>query len=246
MIWYDSPGKGGGYLVGLISAMPVEIQLLQEAMTSPVAQKIGMDIFISGKLYDQDAVLAVCGAGKVNAALCAWSMIQNYHPRWILNLGVAGAGDDTVDIGDLVVATDTVQHDMDTTGVGDPIGYVSKVGLVQFPCDPTLRDQLLSAARQVVGERVQVGTIATGDQFISDAAVKETIHSRFQSKAVEMEGAAVAHACYMGETPCGVLRAISDNANGDSPKDFPAFAADAARISQQVIEHLLTMQEATP
>lgn len=237
------PGKKGVAMVGLMSAMGVEMALLQEQMTECAHQEIGMDTFVSGKLYGQDAVIAVCGAGKINAAICAWNMIQHYHPQWILNVGVAGSGDDSLEIGDLVVGTDSVQHDMDTTGVGDPRGYVSKVGVVRFPCDPVLRDRLLAAAREVAGDRVQAGTIATGDQFVSDPEVKSSIHALFQAKAVEMEGAAVAHACWMAKVPYGILRAISDNANGDSPRDFPAFAAEVAEVSQRVIFHLLRQGE---
>lgn len=233
-------------MVGLIGAMSVEMELLEQQMIQPAERHIGTDIFLSGKLFGQDAVIAVCGPGKVNAAICTWSMIQHYHPRWILNLGVAGAGDRTVDIGDLVVATDTVQHDMDTSPMGDPVGYVSKVGMIRFPCDEALRRQLLAAARHTVGDRVHEGTIATGDQFISDLTKRESIHSRFGAKAVEMEGAAVGHACHIGQVPYGVLRAISDNADGDSPADFPAFAAKAAAVTQQVIQHLLQSEGCVP
>ena len=226
-------------MIGLIGAMNVELEILEEQLEDRQETKIGMDRFVSGKLYGQDAVLTVCGPGKVNAALCAQSMILNFHPEWILNLGVAGSGEEGVSIGDMVIATAAVQHDMDTSPIGDPVGYVSKIGLIEIPCDPALRDRLVRAARSVDGMKVHEGIIATGDQFISKAEVRQQIHERFHSKAVEMEGAAVAHACYMHGVPCGVLRSISDQANGQSEMDYPTFTKLAAAHSQKVVEHVL-------
>lgn len=230
-------------MIGLIGAMAVELEQLKAQMEHLRQEQVGMDMLYSGTLFGQEAVLAVCGPGKVNAALCAQSMILRYHPRWILNLGVAGAGEEGVSIGDMVVATCAVQHDMDTSPIGDPVGYVSKIGLVEIPCDPTLREKLLAAAAKVPGLRTHTGVIATGDQFISDEDSRRRIHDRFAAKAVEMEGAAVAHACYMHGVPCGVVRSISDQANGSSTMDYPAFVRLAAANSEQVVEHLLRGEE---
>lgn len=109
-------------MVGLIGAMAVELEQLKAQMENLREEKIGMDVLYTGTLFGQEVVLAVCGPGKVNAALCAQSMILRHHPRWILNLGVAGAGEAGVSIGDMVVASCTVQHDMDTSPIGDPGG----------------------------------------------------------------------------------------------------------------------------
>ena len=226
-------------MIGLIGAMSVEVEALLAQLEERQDKQIGMDVFSSGKLFGQDAVLAVCGPGKVNAALCAQSMIAAYHPRWVLNLGVAGAGDETVSIGDMVIATCAVQHDMDTSPIGDPVGFVSKIGLVEIPCDGALHQQLLKAASSVEGMNVHTGVIATGDQFICDGETRARIHRLFGAKAVEMEGAAVAHACYVMGTPCGVVRSISDQANGESTMDYPAFTRLAASHSEQVVENLL-------
>ena len=121
-------------MYGLIGAMSVEVEALMAQLEDRQEKKIGMDVFVSGKLFGKEAVLAVCGPGKVNAALCTQSMILHYQPEWILNLGVAGAGDTSVSIGDMVVATAAVQHDMDTSPIGDPVGLVSKINLVEIPC----------------------------------------------------------------------------------------------------------------
>ena len=227
-------------MYGLIGAMSLEVEALMAQLENRREEKIGMDVFVSGKLFGKEAVLAVCGPGKVNAALCAQSMILHYQPEWILNLGVAGAGDTTVSIGDMVVATSAVQHDMDTSPIGDPIGLVSKINLVEIPCDAALRARLVAAASTVEGMRVHQGIIATGDQFIHDGAVRSRINGLFHAKAVEMEGGAVAQACYMHGVPCGVLRSISDQADGHSEMDYPTFTRLAAAHSQQVVEKLLS------
>lgn len=227
-------------MVGLIGAMSVEVEALMDCMTDKAKTKIGMDVFVSGKLYGTDAVLAVCGPGKINAALCAQSMITHFAPDWVLNLGVAGAGEEGVSIGDMVIATAAVQHDVDTSPIGDPVGMVSKINLVEIPCDDQLRARLVAAAGNVGGFTVHEGVIATGDQFIHDGSVRSRIHSLFGAKAVEMEGGAVAQACYMHGVPCGVLRSISDQADGHSDMDYPTFTRLAAEHSQQVVKALLS------
>lgn len=226
-------------MIGLIGAMAVEVEGLMEKLTDRSEMRIGMDVFVTGTLFGTEAVLAVCGPGKINAALCAQSMIHHFHPEWIVNLGVAGAGESGVSIGDMVIATAAVQHDVDTSPIGDPVGMVSKINLIEIPCDDALRARLVRAASAVEGMNVHEGVIATGDQFIHDGSVRSRIHELFHAKAVEMEGGAVAQACYMHGVPCGVLRSISDQADGHSEMDYPTFTRLAAAHSQQVIELLL-------
>lgn len=226
-------------MIGLIGAMAVEVEGLIEKMENKQENRIGMDTFVSGNLFGQAAVLAVCGPGKVNAALCAQNMILHYHPEWVLNLGVAGAGEEGVSIGDMVIATAAVQHDVDTSPIGDPVGMVSKINLVEIPCDAALRAQLMKAASSLNDVRVHEGVIATGDQFINKGETRRHIHDLFHAMAVEMEGAAVAHACYMHDVPCGVVRSISDQADGQSNMDYPTFTRLAADHSMRVVEQLL-------
>lgn len=226
-------------MIGLIGAMSVEVESLLAQLQWREDVTIGMDTFSTGKLFGQDAVLSVCGPGKVNAALCAANMISAFHPQWIINLGVAGSGEDGVSIGDMVIATAAVQHDMDTSPIGDPVGFVSKIGLIEIPCDETLRKALVKAASAVTDMQVHEGVIATGDQFISDGDTRARIHQLFNAKAVEMEGGAVAHVCHAMDVPCCVVRSISDQANGHSTMDYPTFTRLAASHSEQVIENLL-------
>ena len=226
-------------MIGLIGAMPVEMEALMAQVEKPETKRVGMDTFVCGRLFGQDAVLAVCGPGKINAALCAQSMLMLYRPQWVLNLGVAGASAEQVGIGDMVVATCTVQHDVDTSPIGDPVGMVSKINLIRIPCDAALHDHLMASARSLGDVCVHEGVIATGDQFINGADVRARIHRQFDALAVEMEGGAVAQACYMHGVPCGVLRSISDQADGHSDMDYMTFVKVAADHSQRVVERLL-------
>ena len=152
-------------MIGLIGAMNVEVEALEARLENPVRETIGMDTFVRGTLFGQEAVLAVCGPGKINAALCAQSMILRYHPAWLLNLGVAGSMAADVRIGDMVIANAAVQHDYDTSPL-DPPGLISKINLTTLPCDAGLRERLKKAAEAVGGFHVHVGLVATGDQFI--------------------------------------------------------------------------------
>ena len=229
-------------MIGLIGAMAMEVEALMAQMSQQKKTTIGMDTFVSGKLFGQEAVLAVCGPGKINAALCAQSMILHFHPAWVLNLGVAGAGEPDVGIGDMVIATAAVQHDVDTSPIGDPVGMISKLNMVQIPCNPALRERLTRAAQSLPDVKVHQGVIATGDQFVNNGEVRSRIHERYQAMAVEMEGGAVAQACYVHGVPCGILRSISDQADGQSEMDYPTFAKLAAEHSQKVVENLLREQ----
>ena len=223
-------------MVGLIGAMAVELEQLKAQMENLREEKIGMDVLYTGTLFGQEVVLAVCGPGKVNAALCAQSMILRHHPRWILNLGVAGAGEAGVSIGDMVVASCTVQHDMDTSALGDPLGLISGVNKVQLPADSDLCGQL-SACATVLGIRTETGVIASGDQFISSAERKDAIIRTFG--AIACEGAAIGQVCYVNRVPFCVLRAISDSADGSSHMDYPTFVGMAAEQSVKLLRTFL-------
>ena len=214
-------------MIGLIGAMAVEVEGLMDLMTDREEKHIGMDVFVSGKLCGQEAVLAVCGPGKVNAALCAQSMILHYHPEWVLNLGVAGAGEAGVSIGDMVIATAAVQHDMDTSPLGDPVGLVSGINKVYFEADASIAARLAACVKEE-GANSLLGVIASGDQFICDSAKKAWIADSFSAVACEMEGAAIAQTAYRNGIPFVILRAISDKADDSAEMDYPTFEAMAA------------------
>ena len=225
-------------MVGLIGAMAVELEQLKAQMENLREEKIGMDVLYTGTLFGQEVVLAVCGPGKVNAALCAQSMILRHHPRWILNLGVAGAGEAGVSIGDMVVASCTVQHDMDTSPLGDPVGYISGLGCVEMPCDAALCAALADAAARA-GIEVRRGLVASGDQFIASAEQIARIRAHFDAQAAEMEGGAIGQVCTANGVPFAVLRAISDGGNEEAKMSYPQFVQRASERSVRILMEYL-------
>ena len=133
-------------MIGIIGAMDAEVNLLTEQMEEIREEKIGFARFYVGKMFGKECVVGRCGVGKVHAAMCAQSMILHYAPEVIVNIGVAGALVDELKIGDIVVAKAAVQHDMDTTPVGDPMGLISGINIVYIPTDDAVTEKLMQAA----------------------------------------------------------------------------------------------------
>jgi adenosylhomocysteine nucleosidase len=179
-------------------------------------------------------VLAVCGIGKVFAALAAQTAILKYSPALLINTGVAGALAPDLSIGDITVAESLCQHDMDTSPLGDPVGLVSGINVVHFPAD-IVAVEFISAAAKCLGINQVQGTIASGDQFIASREKKNYIRDNFSAIACEMEGAAIGHVCYVNKTPFAVIRAISDTADDSSHMDYGEFLKLAAERSFKVV-----------
>ncbi len=227
-------------MLGLISAMPIEMELLAAELEGSKTEKIGGAVFHVGTLWGHAAVLAVCGPGKVNAALCAQAMILHYQPEAVINLGVAGSLSEKLDIGNIVIGTFAVQHDMDTTPLGDPPGFISGIQLVRLPLSEVLSSKLLTALASLDDIHGMPGGIATGDQFVHDGNRRTSLRDGFDAICCEMEGGAVAHVCYVNDTPCAIVRAISDQADGSSDIDYPNFVKMAAHNSVRLIKQFLT------
>lgn len=225
-------------MIGIIGAMQVEIEGLKAMLTDPVTETVSGIDFVSGRLEGAPVVLAVCGVGKVFAALCAQTMILRYRVDAVINTGVAGTLCRELGIGDVAVSADVVQHDFDTSDLGDQVGLISGLDTVHIPADPALV-HLAQRAVAAQGHRCVVGTVATGDQFLSDRTRKEWIHNTFAAVAGEMEGGSIGQVCYVNHVPFVVLRTISDSADGDAPADFPAFAAAAAETSIRITAALV-------
>lgn len=224
--------------IGVIGAMQVEIEaLLKTAQIEKTEERASMRFYV-GSLSGTPCVIAQCGAGKVNSAVCAQVMIDFYAPRAILNIGVAGGIGKDVCIGDIVIATACVQYDYDTSAVGDQPGEIcippEGRGVIEFPCDPALSQKLLEGAKSLYG-RAHLGIVATGDQFVASGEAGLNLNRRFGAVACEMEGASIAHACYISHVPCAVLRSISDNANESGKVNFQTFAAESAQKAQKLL-----------
>lgn len=222
-------------MIGIICAMQIEIDKINEEIESPVTENISGITFTKGTLYGKDIVTAVCGVGKVFAAICAEAMIIKYNPGVIINTGVGGTLTDKLGIGDVAVADGVVQHDMDTSPLGDPVGLLSGINIVTIPTDRQTSEKIASCVRRL-GVKCESGIIASGDRFINSAEAKEYISKTFNAIACEMEGASIGHVCYVNKVKFAVVRAISDGAGDDSHMDYPAFAKKAAEISAKAVK----------
>lgn len=217
-------------MTGIICAMKLEAENIIASMSDVKTESRGGIEFHLGRLAGRDVAVAVCGIGKVFAAICAQTMILCCRPDEIINVGVAGSLSAELGVFDLVVADDLVQHDMDTSALGDPKGLISGINMIGIPADPAICDRL-SAVISDCGLHGVRGRIATGDKFVDSDADRRFIADEFSAVACEMEGCAVAQTCYAAGVPFAVLRAISDSGEGDYVK----FAARAAENSARVI-----------
>ena len=221
-------------IIGIIAAMDAEIAEIKSTMTDKTVETVSGIEFVKGKLCGKNAVVAKCGIGKVFAAICAQTMILKYAPRLVINTGVGGTLTDKLTIGDIAIAADVVQHDMDTSPLGDPVGLVSGINVVHFPADGDA-SRIIGKAADSLGINNVKGTIASGDQFIASKDKKSYIVESFDAIACEMEGAAIGHVCYVNETPFAVIRAISDSADDSSHMDYGEFLRIASERSFKVV-----------
>ncbi len=224
-------------MVGIIVAMPLEAAGLKSIMTSKESKMISSMEFVKGKLHGIDCVLVICGPGKVNAAICTQTMILEYSPEFIINTGVAGGIGADIHIGDIVVARDVVQHDMDTTGLGDPKGFISGIQVVKINCCEKISQVIYTILKeQHFGNNIHIGTIATGDQFIGSREKKEMIYNDFNALVCDMECGSIGQVCYMNNVDFVSIKAISDNANESAELNFIEFAAEVAKSYVNLID----------
>lgn len=222
-------------MLGIIGAMTVEIEGLKKIMTEKTEKSVAGIVFTKGLLCGKEAVVAVCGEGKVNAAMCAQVMIMKYSPDMIINTGVGGGLVKNLKIADVVAAKSVVQHDMDMSPLGYKAGYICGIDAVNIPCDEKVTDLLVSCIK-ACGIACHTGVIASGDQFISSNDKKKWLVDTFDAVVCEMEGGAVGHVCAKNGVPFGVLRAISDGGDDEANVSFPEFAAIAAENSIKVMK----------
>lgn len=216
--------------IGIIGALDDEVREIISLLDGRNTETVGGIEFNTGKLYGKNVVIAKCGVGKVFATMCAEAMIIKYSPELIVNSGVGGALDKSLRPLDIVFADKLVQHDMDTSPIGDPVGLISGINRVYFETDERAREILTEAAKEQ-GINYLVGTVATGDKFISEKADKDRITELFGASACEMEGGAIAHTAFVNGVPFMVVRAISDSADGDACMDYPTFLPIATKVS---------------
>ncbi len=226
--------------IGIIGAMEEEVTSLKEALTDTKTTTIAGMEFCEGKLEDKDVVVVQCGMGKVNAGICANTLINQFDCSRIINTGVAGSLNNQIDIGDIVVSVDACQHDFTVEKIGFEKGEIPYTGLSAFPADETMRKEAVEAVH-VAAPDVQVfeGRVCTGDQFISSKEQKELIKSDFGGMCCEMEGGAIAQVCYLNDTPFVIIRAISDKADDSEEMNYEMFKKDAAEHCASVVRYMI-------
>ena len=231
-------------IVGIIGAMDQEVEGLIAAMQDKmVHRKAGME-FYRGTLFGKDAVVVKGGVGKVSAALCTQILIDCFYVTIVINTGAAGSLSPNVKIGDMVIATELVQHDMDSVDFGFPLGQIPFLDTFAFEADK----KMVSLAGETAFEcfpdlRVHKGRVCTGDEFVAKKERKEWIVSTFGGLCTEMEGGAVAQTAYLNGIPFIVLRAISDEADDSATVDFPTFSKKASEISIELIKAMFAKIE---
>ena len=226
--------------IGIIGAMEVEVKELKEQMQiTRQLTKAGME-FCEGILEGQDVVVVRSGVGKVNAAVCTQILIDVFDVKAVINTGIAGSLKAEINIGDLVISSDLVHHDMDAVSFGYPKGQIPQMDVFSFEADKTMADLAEEVCEKVNPEiKVFRGRIVSGDQFVADKAVKNRITEQFHGFCTEMEGAAIAQAAYLNEIPFVILRAISDKADDSASEDYPSFEKKAAEHCVRLVEGFL-------
>ncbi|MDY6391695.1 MAG: 5'-methylthioadenosine/adenosylhomocysteine nucleosidase [Bacilli bacterium] len=226
--------------IGIIGAMKPEVASLKEAATIHRSTVIAAMEFVECTLKGHEVVVVQCGMGKVNAGICAHTLINIFHCTKIINTGVAGSLDAKMDVGDFVVSTEAVQHDYDVSPIGFRKGEIPYTGLVAFQADPSLVDAAISAIRYVKPKaNIFRGRICSGDQFITSIERKDAIVDTFGGLCCEMEGGAIAQACQLNATPFVIVRCISDKPDGSAIVDFEEFSKSAAEICAKSVEHMV-------
>lgn len=226
-------------MLGIIGAMDEEVSKLKEKMTDvEIRSKASMD-FYKGKLMGTDVVVVRSGIGKVNAGICTQILVDEYKIDSVINTGIAGSLNADIDIGDIVIATDTLQYDVDATGFGYELGVIPRMETSVFKADDTLRELAKECCERVNPDvKVFCGRVVSGDQFVSDKDKKQYISDNFKGYCTEMEGAAIAHAAYLNNIPFLIIRAISDKADDSATMDYPTFEAKAIEHSVKLMAEL--------
>ena len=229
-------------MLGIIGAMTEEVLHLKEAMEDVEIRTIATMDFYQGRLKGLDVVVVRSGIGKVNAAMCAQILADVYHADHVINTGIAGSLKAEINIGDIVLSTDALQHDMDAQAFGYEPGQIPRVDTLSFKADEKMIALAKECCEKVNPEiGVFTGRVVSGDQFISDKEKKKWLTDTFAGYCTEMEGAAIAQACYLNKIPFVILRVMSDTADGDGDVDYEQFFRESAKTAGNIVNNMLTI-----
>lgn len=228
-------------MIGIIGAMDEEVQQIVNAMVINKVENKASMTFYMGTLSNKDIVIVRSGIGKVNAAVCTQILADDFQVNYVINTGIAGSLKPEIDIADIVISDDVLHHDMDASGFGYPLGQIPRMDTLSFKADERLIKLAEESCHHAIPDiGIHVGRIVSGDQFISDKEIKHKIVTNFSGYCTEMEGAAIAQACYLNSIPFLILRAISDKADDSATMDYPTFEAKAISNSVLLMKELVS------
>ena len=240
LAWSLDGNEARDDVTGIIGAMESEVSLIKAEMDDTRTTTVSGMEFTSGSVAGNRVVVVQCGIGKVNAGICAQTLINGFGAARVINVGVAGSLTKELSINDFVVSVDATQHDYDVSAIGFQRGEIPYTGLVAFPADEGLRRRAVEAVRAAAPtSKVLEGRVCSGDQFVSTQRQIETITSTFGGLCAEMEGAAIAQVCFLNATPYVIIRAISDDSDSMSFEEFQEeAAAECARAALTMVKGL--------
>ncbi len=225
--------------VGIIGAMQEEIELLLAQLNNRQSEKHAGITYHRGEFQGKKVVLTRSGVGKVNAAVCTQILIDRFGADAIVFTGVAGAVDPQLNIGDIVISTSSLQHDVDVTALGFPRGKIPYQDVSEYPSDVGLIELAEEAGRKVYPGRCYTGKVLSGDQFVADRAIVKELYEELGGACTEMEGASVAQVCFMNDIPHVIIRSMSDKADGSAHVNFEEFTVEAANRSFAIVKEMV-------
>ncbi len=229
-------------MIGIICAEKEELNEIIKFTKNIKKEKIGSLEFITGEILDKKCVLALSGVGKVHGTMCVQSMIIRYNPKAVINIGVAGAVDHKLNIGDIVIGTSVVQHDFDVSAFPErKKGEISGIGKVEIPCAKRILEILLLASQNIKNIKTHCGTVLTGDQFINSTEKLNQIRNDFNGIACEMEAGAIGQVCFLNNVDFGIIKSISDTADKNSSVDFKKFIECASKNSVNLLMEFIKL-----
>ena len=226
--------------IGIIVAEPEEHEAIEKIVEIKSKKVIFELMFTEAVIDSKEIILVKCGIGKVNAARTTQLLIDKYNPDYIIDVGVAGALNPMLEIGDIVIGETLVQHDFDITAFGHTKGYIPGIGERIYS-----DEELIGKFEQAIDNKkdrnykIEKGTIASGDIFCTEIPMKDKIYAKFNAQCVEMEGAAVAQVCDLCNKPFMVLRSISDKPNGENTVAFEQFIKPASEKCANLLREFL-------
>ena len=224
-------------MIAIICAMKQELDEILKLMYNFKSINIYSNQFYIGTINQKKCVAGLCGVGKVNAAICTQTLIMEYTPKAILNVGVAGSIDENVKIGDVVIADATIQHDFDISAFSHrKKGEISGINSVEIKTSKHITDKLIACSEKIKNLTFHCGTVLTGDQFISSKEKLIDLKNEFGGLACEMEAGSIAQTCLLNGISCGIIRAISDSANSSSTLDFNSFIQTSSKNAAILID----------